>query len=310
MTSQRAIRPARETDSDSTAALRWSPATAAAVMSSSLDISLHDYDQAPKFLQGNPFIRHGYRAYLSPQLCVKSMFWWTNETLNIWTHLCGLTFFVLLLLYDATFVMPHYQVSSFDCLVVSVTMFSMFMSTAYHVFGCHSERAYKMWLAWDLTGVSFSIFAIFLSGIYYAFSCFPFWQSVYTVSVACVFGAAVRMAFEPKLLSEEYQWRRLAIYCTWVVYGIVPTVHWIYLSGGLEKPIVQLLLPRVLIMYLICGLAFFFYVSHYPERLCPGILDFVGASHQLWHILIIFAFYWWHNTGLIYIQIRNHYVCT
>jgi len=274
--------------------------------------NLHDYDQAPSFLQGNPFIRRGYRAYLSPKLCVKSMFWWTNETMNIWTHLLGLAFFVLLLLYDTIFVMPHYQVTSVDCLVVCITMclfqFSMLVSSAYHIFGCHSERAYTLWLAWDLAGVSFSIFAVFVSGIYYAFSCFPLWQLFYIVSVFAVFLSAIKMAFNPKLLTPEYQLRRLALYCTWVIYGVVPTLHWIYLSGGMI-PMVQYLLPRVLIMYLISGLAFFFYVSHYPERLCPGILDYVGASHQLWHILIILAFYWWHNTGLIYIQIRNHYVC-
>lgn len=277
------------------------------------NMRLKNYDTAPRFLQGNPFIRSGYRAYLSPQLCLKSMFWWTNETMNIWTHMFGLAFFVILLLYDNLYVIPHYQVSSMDCLVVTVTMvlfqFSMFMSTAYHIFGCHSEQAYRLWLAWDLTGVSFSILGIFLSGIYYAFTCFPSWRIIYSASVMLTFVAALSMAFDPKFLSEEYQFRRLVLYCSWVVYGIVPTAHWVYLNGGLDKPIVQALFPRVVVMYIIITLAFFFYVSHYPERLCPGLLDFIGASHQLWHILVILAFYWWHNTGLIYVQIRNLYVC-
>lgn len=38
--------------------------------------------QAPKHLQFNPFIRNGYRTYLSTKMCVESMFWWTNETVS------------------------------------------------------------------------------------------------------------------------------------------------------------------------------------------------------------------------------------
>lgn len=41
------------------------------------------YSQAPKHLQFNPFIRHGYRTYLSTKMCLESIFWWTNETVYI-----------------------------------------------------------------------------------------------------------------------------------------------------------------------------------------------------------------------------------
>lgn len=39
--------------------------------------------QAPKHLQFNPFIRHGYRTYLTTKLCIESVFWWTNETVSV-----------------------------------------------------------------------------------------------------------------------------------------------------------------------------------------------------------------------------------
>lgn len=34
-------------------------------------IPLYSYRAIPSFLQGNPYITEGYRAYLSPKLCVK-----------------------------------------------------------------------------------------------------------------------------------------------------------------------------------------------------------------------------------------------
>ena len=35
------------------------------------------------------FLYQGYRAFLPYRLCLKSLFIWSNETINIWTHLLG-----------------------------------------------------------------------------------------------------------------------------------------------------------------------------------------------------------------------------
>lgn len=37
----------------------------------SFGIPLYSYNEAPHFLQGNPYITDGYRANLSTELCVK-----------------------------------------------------------------------------------------------------------------------------------------------------------------------------------------------------------------------------------------------
>ena len=46
------------------------------------------------------------------------------------------------------------------------------------------------------------------------------------------------------------------------------------------------MLPKIIVMYTICGFAFFFYVTKFPERLLPGFLDILGHSHQWWHVFI------------------------
>ncbi len=74
----------------------------------------------------------------------------------------------------------------------------------------------------------------------------------------------------------------MSLFTVWAIYGVVPTLHWIQLHGGFSSPIVHLMLPRIFIMYGICGLAFLFYITKLPERILPGSLDIVGHSHQVW----------------------------
>uniref|UniRef100_A0A8D8LX57 Progestin and adipoQ receptor family member 3 n=1 Tax=Cacopsylla melanoneura TaxID=428564 RepID=A0A8D8LX57_9HEMI len=96
----------------------------------------------------------------------------------------------------------------------------------------------------------------------------------------------------------------------WVGYGVVPTVHWALIMGGWENPIVSMLLPRVVGMYGISGLAFLIYITRFPECFFKGKVDFIGSSHQWWHFFVVLALYHWHNTGIKYIEYRMNHGCT
>ena len=63
---------------------------------------------------------------------------------------------------------------------------------------------------------------------------------------------------------------KLLVFVMWAAYGVVPTFHWVIVMGGSENPLVRLLLPRVLGMYAISGLAFFIYLTKIPERFLSG----------------------------------------
>lgn len=63
---------------------------------------------------------------------------------------------------------------------------------------------------------------------------------------------------------------KLVVFVAWAAYGVLPTLHWSIVMGGLDNPIVRMLLPRVLGMYIISGVAFAIYLSKIPERFCPG----------------------------------------
>lgn len=71
-----------------------------------------------------------------------------------------------------------------------------------------------------------------------------------------------------------------------------------------------MLVPRVLGMYVIAGVAFIIYLTKIPERWCAGKFDYLGHSHQWWHIIIVFALYYWHDSGLIYLEYRMQHACS
>lgn len=63
---------------------------------------------------------------------------------------------------------------------------------------------------------------------------------------------------------------KLVVFVAWAVYGVLPTLHWCIAMGGMDNPIVKMLLPRVLGMYCISGAAFVIYLTKIPERFYPG----------------------------------------
>lgn len=92
----------------------------------------------------------------------------------------------------------------------------------------------------------------------------------------------------PQYLANEWQCRRVALYSVLVFAGVIPILHWVLQNGGLGGQFVQvyenyyytlavisillqLFMPKILIMYVLVTTAGLFYISHFPERICPGL---------------------------------------
>lgn len=264
-------------------------------------IPLFRYQDIPHFLQGNPYVTGGYRSMLPFSLCCKSLFVWSNETINIWSHLTGCFIFLFLIFYDNLFALPNSRATFSDHLIVTLGLFCfqfcLLCSAGYHLFNCHSERASRRWLALDLAGISVGLIGCYLPGVHYAFYCLSIWRDIYLIVISILFLVVLLVQTNPQYLSQAWDYRRIVLYMGLVGYGIVPTIHWVYLTGGMATQLVQIFLPKVTVMYLLAVLAFFFYISKMPERYFPGRFDYVGSSHQLWHIIILMAFLWWHQAG-------------
>lgn len=62
-------------------------------------------------------------------------------------------------------------------------------------------------------------------------------------------------------------------------------------------------------MYAISGMAFFIYLTKIPERFSAGKFDYIGHSHQWWHFFVVLALYYWHNSGVLYVEYRLNHAC-
>ncbi|XP_078127608.1 progestin and adipoQ receptor family member 3-like isoform X2 [Sander vitreus] len=256
-------------------------------------IRLYTYEQIPLFLKENPYITDGYRAHLPSKLCLRSIFILSNETVNIWSHLLGFLLFFSLGVNDLSSVLPASGANREDYVIYTIGLFCfqvcMLCSVGYHLFACHrSEKTCRRWLSLDYAGISVGILGCYVPGIFYAFYC---------------------NAVHPRYLSNDWQQIRTAIFCCVAGISVIPACHWVWLNGGFTTAVVQLFLPRVLVMYLIAGSAFLFYVTKIPERYFPGQLNYLGASHQVWHILVVVMFYWWHQTALNIMHFRHSQSC-
>lgn len=166
----------------------------------------------------------------------------------------------------------------------------MILSSIYHTFSCRSEKDYWYFLSYDLLGVALSLLAIYMSGVYYAFWCHKVnnrhrskkslkrpvansdmsqqgLQRFYLVTVLAIFIVAMLLQLPRYQVNDNI---KLAVFVGWAAYGVLPTLHWVVAMGGMQNPMVNLLLPRVLGMYVISGAAFLIYFSKMPERLFPG----------------------------------------
>uniref|UniRef100_A0A1B0BMF4 Progestin and adipoQ receptor family member 3 n=1 Tax=Glossina palpalis gambiensis TaxID=67801 RepID=A0A1B0BMF4_9MUSC len=269
---------------------------------------LLNFEDAPDHLKFNPYIRSGYRTFLSTKLCLQSMFWWTNETINIWSHLVGCLLFIGLTIFDFQLMKLHTELSDQILVVCLLICFClcMLLSSIYHIFSCKSEEHYELFLSVDYLGISLSLVAIYISSMYYAFWCFTTLRLVYSVIVLAMFCLA--MAAQIPKLNVSLN-AKIAVLFIWAAYGVIPFLHWTIMMGGLENELVRLMVPRVIIMYALCFIAFVIYAAKIPERWLTGKVDFFGHSHNWWHLFILAAFYHWHNTGLVYAEYRINNGC-
>ncbi|XP_069092908.1 progestin and adipoQ receptor family member 3 isoform X3 [Pleurodeles waltl] len=242
-------------------------------------IRLYTYEQIPVYLKDNPYITDGYRAYLPTRLCLKSLFILSNETVNIWSHLLGFFLFFSLGLYDLMFVLPLASASKEDFVICSISLFCfqvcMLCSTGYHLFCCHrSEKTNRRWMALDYAGISIGILGCYVSGVFYAFYCNNYWRQMYLIIVLAMILAVFFAQIHPSYFTQPWHRLRSVIFCSVSGYGVIPTIHWIWINGGFGASIVQEFAPRVVVMYLIAAVAFLFYISKVPERYFPDPTTF------------------------------------
>lgn len=66
-----------------------------------------------------------------------------------------------------------------------------------------------------------------------------YWRQVYLVTVLAMILAVFFAQIHPHYLSKQWKRLRSLIFCSVVGYGLVPTAHWIFITGGFSSELVQ-----------------------------------------------------------------------
>ncbi|XP_063045393.1 membrane progestin receptor gamma-B [Engraulis encrasicolus] len=250
-------------------------------------------NQVPKAFQEDSIIS-GYRHPRSSATdCILSLFQLTNETLNIWTHFLPTWYFLWKLL--AVMLMQEEggwrEAYTWPLLVflLSCCVYPLASSCA-HTFSTMSTSARHICFFFDYGAISF--YSLGSAVTYSAYVMPDNWVNgtfhKYYVSIA-VFNAVVATAMScysrfPESQSPRFgQLVRILSFALPYLFDNIPLFYRLFLCSG-EGCTTN---AANALHYRHIGLAFltaFLCATHLPERLAPGRFDFIGHSHQLFHV--------------------------
>ncbi|KAI9884640.1 MAG: hypothetical protein M1823_003560 [Watsoniomyces obsoletus] len=247
------------------------------------------YDDLPHPWRVNPHIVRGYRFTESKLDCLRSVLQFSNESVNIWSHAFGL----LIVLGLAFYIYPtsvNFRLSTPTDVLVAALFFiaackCLVCSTVWHTMnGIAEQTLMERFACVDYTGISFLIAASIMTTQYTAFYCEPVSRTVYLVTTAMLGIAGVIIPWHPTFNRSDMSWARVGFYVALAVSGFIPVLQ-LNLTRGTEwcyyfySPV-----GKSLLVYLLGACV---YASKIPERWWPGVFDYVGGSHNLWHLAVL-----------------------
>jgi hypothetical protein len=102
------------------------------------------------------------------------------------------------------------------------------------------------------------------------------WHDIYMALFGILCISTFALPIHPHYMRHQFCNNRIGchhfVYFAIIIYGLVPTAHWVSIHGGIGSYMVQRFVPNVLIVYSLMGVAFTFYALSFPERLKPGMI--------------------------------------
>ncbi|KAL4889832.1 hemolysin-III channel protein Izh2 [Aspergillus ambiguus] len=248
--------------------------------------------ELPAWYAHNDYILTSYRPVTqSAHLCFRSLTYFHNETVNIYSHLIPavtalLGNYLLHVYFSLQF--PHAswrdQLVFHIYLTTSVACFTI--SSVYHTLLCHSSFFADLWARLDYVAITFQILGSFVSGIYIGFYCEPRLQKTYWSMITILGLLTGFVVVHPRLQSKQWRSLRLSMFVATGFSAFAPIIH-----ASLIFPYTQLDQQAGLRYYYLEGLVMlagvFFYATRFPESWKPRRFDIWGASHQIFHLMVV-----------------------
>lgn len=251
------------------------------------------YDELPVPWRVNPHIVGGYRFSESKIDCLRSVFTLSNELINIWSHGIGL----IVVLSIAFYFYPsstNFSVSTnTDVCIAAVFFFAackcLVCSCMWHTMNSVADQTLlERFACVDYTGISLLIAASIMTTEYTAFYCEPLSRWIYMSLTACLGIGGVILPWHPTFNRTDLVWIRVAFYVTLAATGFAPVLQLVFTRGSSWAWQFYAPITKSAAVYFVGALV---YASKVPERWFPGFFDYLGASHNLWHLAVLGGIY-------------------
>ncbi|KAI9343297.1 hemolysin-III related-domain-containing protein [Zopfochytrium polystomum] len=248
-------------------------------------------------MQDNPQILTGYRAGYTYHENWISLCHLHNESMNVWTHLVGSVAFLLIagaVTVDALRSGTWVKVGdTHDKIVLALFLLSFSFtygaSALFHLHLSHSKHAFTVFGCWDYSGISAGVLGTSSAILQFLFTCEPATRTGWQLAVLFVNALGVVGPAFPFWPTPAFRPKRAALYMVSAIVSMGPIAHFIVRHGfaALPNPHEYAAVPEFVAGLAVCFAGVVLYVKRMPERLSPGLFDYFGHSHQIWHALCI-----------------------
>lgn len=237
-------------------------------------------------------ILHGYRhPNTSFRGCLLSLFSWHNETLNVWTHIVSLGFFIYFTVERSQHVDFRKQENeALLCLLLSCMAFS-FGSAVAHLFNCMSNNIRNICFMVDYLAISIYAYSACLVNKVYALP--ASWTGglleewfLTGMSVICVLTVALtcHTRFMPRTILTKVL--RLGAFLLPYSLGMSPCLFRVLFCLADNSCDAATYYKQHFVTNIFTIL---FYAGHIPELFFPGYFDIFFQSHSIFHVVVVLA---------------------
>lgn len=256
---------------------------------------LYDFHELPEWQQDNDKILTGYiRETRSWRKCLRSLLIWNNESVNIYTHLVSsISYFLLMVGLTNVVAVPVFPTTTMiDFSVINFYLFGAFgclmCSSCFHTFKQHSGPHCDAWSKVDYMGIIGLITCSIVSLLYYGYFDSKEYFVLFTIVTVLLASACSVCVLNEKFNHKDFRTLRAAFFIAFGFSGIFPVATGVLKFGAAEVA------ERVQLRFVLWEA--FFYISgaliygfRIPETIAPGKFDFLGHSHQIFHVLVVVA---------------------
>ncbi|GAV06055.1 hypothetical protein RvY_16094 [Ramazzottius varieornatus] len=251
------------------------------------------FSHLPDWLKDNDFLHTGHRPQIeSFAECFRSIFSIHTETGNIWTHLIGCVFFIGATVYFFLPVQARPEFSVGDKIAfaayLAAAIVCLGFSFLYHTLYCHSRRVGLIFGKLDYCGIALLILGSMVPWLHYSFYCQEVKKYTYIGILSVLAIGCVTVSLWDKFSEPSFRQARALMFTALAASGLIPTLHYTFESGW-NKAVNEGSLYWMLGMGAVYALSAACYASRIPERWYPGRFDIWFHSHQIFHVLVVFA---------------------